>query len=205
MLVKIMFKKVVVLSPHTDDGELGAGGTIAKLTEKNISVDMIAFSWCDEENNIKAVKKAADILSINKLEILEFKRRIFPRQRQDILQVLYDYNKDQKPDLVLTPTTTDLHQDHSVVTQEAMRAFKSSSILGYEMPWNNIQITTNSFIPLEENHVQRKISALQSYNTQLDRYYFNEEYFRSILRMRGTQIQSKYAEAFEVIKFVPKL
>jgi N-acetylglucosamine malate deacetylase 1 len=200
-----MFKKVVVLSPHTDDGELGAGGTIAKLTEKNILVDMIAFSWCDEENNIKAVKKAADILSINKLEILEFKRRIFPRQRQEILQVLYDYNKDHNPDLVLSPTTTDLHQDHSVVTQEAMRAFKSSSILGYEMPWNNIQITTNSFIPLEEIHVQRKISALKSYSTQLDRYYFNEEYFRSILRMRGTQIQSKYAEAFEVIKFVPNL
>ena len=200
-----MFNHVLVLSPHTDDAELGAGGTIAKLTEKNITVHMIAFSWCNEEDNKKAVNTAAEILSIKKLHLLDFNRRTFPKQRQDILQVLYDYNQQYCPDLVLTPMTTDLHQDHGVVTQEAMRAFKSSTLLGYEMPWNNIQITTNSFIPLEENHVKQKIVALKSYTTQLGRYYFNEEYFRSILQMRGTQIQTKYAEAFEVIKFVPKL
>jgi LmbE family N-acetylglucosaminyl deacetylase len=166
---------------------------------------MIAFSWCDEDKNIVAVKKAAEILLINNLEILDFPRRIFPKQRQEILQVLYDYNQKNNPDLILTPTTTDLHQDHSVITNEAMRAFKSSSILGYEMPWNNIQITTNSFIPLSEEHVNKKMSALHQYDTQSNRFYFDEEYFRSILRMRGTQIQSKYAEAFEVIKFVPNL
>ncbi len=200
-----MYDRVLVLSPHTDDAELGAGGTIAKLTTKNITVHMIAFSWCDEEANKKAVKNAVNVLSIERLELLHFKRRIFPKQRQEILQVLYDYNQEHKPDLVLTPTTTDLHQDHSTVTQEAMRAFKSSTILGYEMPWNNIQITTNSFIPLEEKHVKQKINALKKYDTQLDKYYFDEEYFRSILRMRGTQIQTKYAEAFEVIKYVPNL
>jgi len=200
-----MFKNVLVLSPHTDDAEIGAGGTISKLTKKNINVNMIAFSWCDEKENIESVKKAAKTLSIKNLKILDFKRRIFPKQRQEILQVLYDYNQENQPDLVLAPTTTDLHQDHNTITQEAMRAFKSSTILGYEMPWNNIQITTNSFIPLEEKHVKQKISALKSYKTQLHRYYFDEEYLRSILRMRGTQIQTKYAEAFEVIKFVPDL
>jgi len=199
-----MFNQVLALSPHTDDVELGAGGTIAKLTENGIKVSMISFSWCGEEENKKAVKTASEILSIKKLELFDFKRRTFPEQRQEILQVLYDYNQQYKPDLVLTPTTTDLHQDHSTVTQEAMRAFKSSTILGYEMPWNNIQIITNSFISIKEKHVQQKIKALNSYKTQIGRYYFNEEYFRSILRMRGTQIQKKYAEAFEVIKFVPK-
>lgn len=200
-----MYNHILVLSPHTDDAELGAGGTIAKLKDKDTTIHMIAFSWCDEEDNKKSVRNAVDILSIDKLQLLDFKRRIFPKQRQEILQVLYDYNQKYHPDLVLTPTTTDLHQDHITVTREAMRAFKASTILGYEMPWNNIQITTNSFIPLNEKHVQKKITALKSYNTQLNRYYFNEEYFRSILRMRGTQIQTKYAEAFEVIKFVPDL
>ena len=89
-----MFDHILVLSPHTDDAEIGAGGTIAKLTGKNITIHMIAFSWCDEEDNIKAVKKAARILSIKKLKILDFKRRIFPEQRQEILQVLYDYNQE---------------------------------------------------------------------------------------------------------------
>jgi LmbE family N-acetylglucosaminyl deacetylase len=200
-----MFTHVLILSPHTDDAEIGAGGTIAKLSEKKITLHMIAFSWCDEEDNKKAVEKAAKILSIKKPEILDFTRRNFPKQRQEILQVLYDYNQQHQPDLVLTPMTTDLHQDHSTITQETMRAFKSSTILGYEMPWNNIQITTNSFIPLEETHVQKKINALNCYDSQKNRYYFTEEYFRSILQMRGTQIQTKYAEAFEVIKFVPNL
>ncbi len=199
-----MFTKVLALSPHTDDVELGAGGTIAKLHDKNAIVHMVAFSWCKEEENKKSIKKAAKILSVKKLELLDFQRRTFPKYRQEILQFLYDYNQKFKPDLVLTPATTDLHQDHSTVTKEAMRAFKASTILGYEMPWNNIQITTNSFIPLEEKHVKEKINALKSYTTQLGRYYFNEEYFQSILRMRGTQIQTKYAEAFEVIKFVPR-
>ena len=200
-----MFKNVLVLSPHTDDAELGAGGTIAKLAEKKSDITLFAFSWCDSQENIKAVKKATKILDINKLKIFDFKRRYFPQKRQEILQILYDYNKQNNPDLVLTPSTNDLHQDHITVTQEAMRAFKKSTILGYEMPWNNIQMTTNSFIPLEEKHVKKKIESLTLYTTQENRYYFSEEYFRSILKMRGTQIQSEYAETFEVIKFVPKI
>ena len=202
-----MFKNVLVLSPHTDDAEIGAGGTIAHLVEKGYNVEMFAFSWCENKDNISSVKEASKILGIkeNNLKIFEFERRRFPRQRQEILQILYDHNRENGIDLVLTPTTTDLHQDHSVVTMEAMRAFKRTTILGYELPWNNIQITTSSFFPLEERHVEKKIKALQCYKSQVGRYYFTEDYFRSIVKMRGTQIQTKYAEAFEVIKFVPKL
>ena len=200
-----MFEKVLALSPHTDDVELGAGGSIAKLVEKGCQVNMFVFSWCDNEQNIEAVKKASKILGISNLKICDFERRRFPYQRQEILQILYDYNLENEVDLVLTPATTDLHQDHAVATIEAMRAFKHSTVLGYEIPWNNIQMTTNSFIPLEERHVKKKIKALQCYHTQKDKYYFTEDYFRSILKTRGMQIQTKYAEAFEVIKFVPRL
>jgi LmbE family N-acetylglucosaminyl deacetylase len=198
-----MFRNVLILSPHTDDAELGAGGTIAKLMEKRCNLELFAMSWCDSEENITAVKHASEILGIEKLEIFDFQRRCFPKHRQEILQLFYDYNKSHEVDLVLVPATTDLHQDHSVVTHEAMRAFKQSTILGYEMPWNNIQITTNSFIPLSEGNVTKKIEALKVYTTQKNRHYFTEDYFRSILKMRGTQIQVDYAEAFEVIKFVP--
>lgn len=200
-----MFEKILALSPHTDDVELGAGGTIAKLVEKCCQVNMFVFSWCDSKQNIETVEKASKILGITDLKIFDFERRRFPQQRQEILQILYDYNQMNEVDLVLTPATTDLHQDHGVVTNEAMRAFKQSTILGYEMPWNNIQMTTNSFIPLEEQHVKKKIEALQCYSTQKGKYYFTEDYFLSTLKMRGTQIQAKYAEAFEVIKFVPRL
>jgi LmbE family N-acetylglucosaminyl deacetylase len=198
-----MFKNALILSPHTDDAEIGAGGTISRLAEKKCKITMMAFSWCDKKENIKAVKKASEILGISDLKIFDFERRIFPKNRQKILQILYDYNKNNEIDLVIIPSTTDLNQDHGVVTKEAMRAFKTNTILGYEMPWNNIQMTTNSFVPLEEKHINKKIEALECYSTQKDRYYFSEEYFKSILLTRGIQIQTNYAEAFEVIKFVP--
>lgn len=200
-----MFKKALVLSPHTDDAELGAGGTIANLAEKGCETSLFVFSWCENKKNIKACKEACEILGIDKIEIFDIERRHFPEQRQDILQIMYDYNIENKIDLVLTPTTTDLHQDHITVTKEAMRAFKGSTILGYEIPWNNIQITTNCFIPLQKKYVDKKIQALNCYETQKDRHYFDDQYFESILKMRGTQIQTKYAEAFEVIKYVPML
>lgn len=199
-----MFNHVLALSPHTDDAELGCGGTIAKLTEIGCKVTFFAFSWCDNKRLIDEVKNATEVLKVNNLEIFNFPRRNFPEKRQEILQILYDYDKKNNVDLVFTPATTDLHQDHATITQEAMRAFKKSSILGYEMPWNNIQFTTNCFIPLQEQHVQIKIKALECYHTEEKRHYFEEDYFRSILKTRGTQIREKYAEAFEVIKYVPK-
>lgn len=200
-----MFKNILALSPHTDDAELGAGGSITKLIDNGAHVHMMAFSWCEHKQNIESLHQSAEILGIQDVTLHDFPRRIFPEKRQDILQILYDYNKNNpKIDLVFVPSTTDLNQDHQVIAQEAMRAFKTT-ILGYEMPWNNIQFTTNSFIPLEEKHVNTKIQALDKYNTQKNRYYFTEDYFRSILRTRGTQIQKHYAEAFEVIRFVPKI
>ena len=196
---------ILMLSPHTDDAELGAGGSIAKFVEKGYHVEMMAFSWCDNEKLIDEVKRSAGILGVHDLKIHDFERRRFPELRQEILQVLFDYNQQNEVDIIFTPATTDLHQDHNTVTMEAMRAFKRSTILGYEIPWDNIQLTTNSFIPLSEPHVERKIEALNCYETQRSRYYFDEDYLRSILKMRGTQIQERYAEAFEVIRYVPRI
>ena len=95
-----MFEKVLALRPHTDDVELGAGGTIAKLVEKGSQVNMFVFSWWDSKQNIETVKKASKILGITDIKIFDFERRRFPQQRQEILQILYDYNQKNKVDLV---------------------------------------------------------------------------------------------------------
>ncbi len=96
-----------------------------------------------------------------------------------------------------------MHQDHQVITNEALRAFKQSTILGYEMPWNNILFRANCFIALREKDVEKKLQALRCYKTQIGRRnYFEEDFLRGILRTRGTHIKAKYAEAFEVIKLV---
>ena len=102
----------------------------------------------------------------------------------------------------LLEETNDIHQDHEVVAREGLRAFKKQTILGYEEPWNNIVFETRFFIPLEERHVDKKVEALGCYETQLARSYLDESFIRSLARTRGTQLESTWAEAFEVLRMV---
>ena len=83
-----------------------------------------------------------------------------------------------------------------------MRAFKNSSILGYELPWNHIIFNENCYISLTEEHVEKKLLALSHYKTQETRHYFDMDYLRGLMRSRGVHIKTKFAESFEVIKLV---
>ena len=194
-------KKALILSPHTDDAELGCGGTIAKMVEEGWKVHVIYFSAVSDRypNLVEEAANSGKILGITH-EILNFQTRFFPRDRQDILQALYDHSRKIEYDLVFTPTTTDIHQDHDVVTSEAKRAFRKSTLLGYELPWNNLEVSLNCFISLEERHIKKKISALECYDSQKHNPYFNERFFRSVVKMRGIQLAHEYAEGFETIK-----
>ena len=196
-----IFKRILVLSPHTDDGELGTGATIARFIEEGAHVCYIAFSAPGSDLSNEC-KNALKILNVNDYIILDFPRRHFPERRQEILQFLYEYNMKNEIDLVLTPSQMDLHQDHQTVTNEALRVFKHSTILGYELAWNHIVFKENCFIALDERHVQKKLTALSCYKTQKDKIYFNKDYLKCLIRSRGVQIGEKYAEAYEVIKLV---
>ena len=198
---KTFFQNVLVLSPHTDDGELAAGGTIARFVQEGSNVTYIALSAPRPELH-EECRECLEVLGVDDYSILDFPRRIFPEKRQEILQYIYDYNAENDVDLVLTPSTQDLHQDHQTVTREAMRAFKNSSILGYELPWNHIVFNENCYISLDEEHVEKKLLALSKYKTQETRHYFDMDYLRGLMRSRGVHIKSKFAESFEVIKLV---
>ena len=194
-------KRALVLSPHTDDAELGCGGTIAKMVEDGWKIHAIYFSAVSDRypDLIDEAANSGHILGMTH-EVLEFHTRYFPRDRQEILQALYDHAKANRYDIVFTPTTTDIHQDHGVVTSEAKRAFRDCTLLGYELPWNNLTVSLNCFIPLKERHVKKKIQSLDCYSSQKHNSYFNEKFFRSVVKMRGIQLSCPYAEGFETIK-----
>jgi LmbE family N-acetylglucosaminyl deacetylase len=194
-------KRALILSPHTDDAELGCGGTISKMVEDGWNVHVIYFSAVGDRypNLVAEAANSGKILGVSH-EILDFETRFFPRDRQAILQALYDHSRKKSYDIVFTPTTTDIHQDHGVVTSEAKRAFRNCTLLGYELPWNNLEVNLNCFIPLEERHVKKKILALECYDSQKHNPYFNEKFFRSVVKMRGIQLARDYAEGFETIK-----
>ena len=207
-------KKLLIISPHTDDAELGCGGSIAKMISEGKEVFYAALSSCEKsvpegyEKDIlkKEVKKATKILGIEEKNLLlyNFDVREFPKYRQEILDTLIEIREKIKPNMVFTPSSFDTHQDHQTVRQETLRAFKMCSILGYEQPWNNITFNTHAFVPLNEEHIKKKIDALRCYETQKYRAYLNENFIRGLAQTRGTQIEEKYAEAFEVIRWVIK-
>ena len=211
-MAKLSFNRVLVLSPHTDDGEFGCGATISKFLSEGIELYYAAFSLAEESvppnypKDIlsKEVKKATSELGIDKNNLMLYKYpvRRFAENRQDILENLVQLNKEIDPDLVFMPCLEDLHQDHSTIAKEGLRAFKMKSILGYEIPWNNINFTTQSFIVFDKTHLVRKLNALSCYESQKHRYYASKDFITSLARTRGTQIGVKYAEVFEVIRWI---
>ncbi len=205
-------RKILVLAPHTDDGEFGCGGTIAKFIKEGHDVYYAAFSACQQsvlpqfpsDILITEVKEATNILGVkpSNLILFNYDVRTFGYHRQEILDDLIKLREDIKPDLIFIPTITDVHQDHHTIAEEAMRAFKFNSILSYELPWNNFSFTTSSFVHLDEEYIKTKVLALKAYQSQAHRPYSDEDFVRSLARIRGVQIGIKYAEAFEVVRWI---
>ena len=120
--------------------------------------------------------------------------------RQQVLEDLIALRKTSKFDLVLTPSLYDIHQDHSTIAQESLRAFKNTTILGYELIWNNLAFDTKCFVKLKLEHVKAKQHALDQYASQGKRDYLSEEFTLALAKTRGVQVGAKYAECFEVIR-----
>jgi len=205
-------KKILILAPHTDDGELGCGGSIARFIEEKREVYYAAFSTAEEsvEPDMPKdileieVKKATAKLGINKNNLFIFRNEVRKLNyiRQEILEELINLKREIDPDIIFMPSINDIHQDHSTVSREGLRAFKDRTILGYELIWNNITFNTTAFITLELKHVQAKANALQEYKSQSKRAYMSKEFIFSLAKSRGVQIDQEYAECFEVIRWV---
>lgn len=203
---------ILVLAPHTDDGELGCGATINKFIKAGKDVYYLAFSLCEESvpegfpedilgHEVKKATKELGIPSSN-LIIKNYRVRHFPSKRQEILEDLVKLNKQIKPDLIFSPSSFDVHQDHNTIFEEARRAFKNSSLLGYEFMWNNFSFGSTLFSVVNEDEIIAKIKALDEYKSQARRFYAKDKLIKGLANYRGLQISVEYAEAFEVIRWI---
>ena len=125
-----------------------------------------------------------------------------PERRQEILELLIAVWEEWTPDAVFMPSLRDIHQDHQVIAAEGLRAFKRTTVLGYEIPWNNFNFDHQAYVGLEERHVEQKVAALARYASQQHRNYANPEYIRSLARTHGINVNREYAEVFEVYRIV---
>lgn len=206
------FKNVLVLAPHTDDGEFGCGGTMARLIENGVKVTYAAFSTAAKsvpegfpKDVLKhEVRAATGVLGIPAadLRVYDFEVRTFPTVRQDILEEMIVLQQELDPDCVLLPALIDLHQDHKTIAEEGLRAFKRTTVMAYEIPWNNLNFEQQAYVRLEERHIQKKVDALACYASQGHRNYLNEDYIRNVAFTRGINIGCELAEVFEVYRWI---
>lgn len=209
-----MQKRILVLAPHTDDGELGCGATIANLIKKGAEIYYLAFSSCQESLPLdfpddtleKELMSATNKLGIKQenVKILDFKVRYFERDRQKILETMVDIGKKINPDIVFSPSVHDIHQDHVTIASECLRAFKKKTIFQYEVPWNNYTFDNQAFYCVDEDDVNVKINAIACYKSQINRDYTKPDYIRAQLLTHGVQIGERYAEVFEVPHIIIK-
>lgn len=202
---------VLVLAPHPDDAEFGLGGTISKLLDMGKEIHIAVFSDCEKstpagfENGtiVKELYKSCASLGIKKefIHLMDFSVRDFPAFRQEILEKLIELRNELNPDLVFFPCSSDIHQDHQTIHNEGVRAFKYSCLLGYEMPWNNFRYDSYVFVSLDQKHLDKKIAALNLYETQKERSYSSADFVTSLARLRGGQMKKEYAESFELIRY----
>lgn len=211
--MRVAFKKALILSPHTDDAVIGAGGLIQKLAKDGCHIVHMVFSVCDDTligtkypkgQIAEEDRKAVTLLGATEIIHHDFENKHLHKSRQEILDAIYPYRNDSDLELVVASYTGDIHQDHRTVAEEAVRAFgrNHATLLQYQIMGTCKDFDPNLFIPLTREEADKKIEALSLYKTQFELRdgWFNLENFRSQLRVDGVNTNSEFAEAFVQFK-----
>jgi LmbE family N-acetylglucosaminyl deacetylase len=201
---------VLCLGAHSDDIEIGCGGTILTLLKK---VPKARFYWVvfsGDEKRTKEAYQSADVflkdVKEKVIEVRDFRESYFPFVGATIKDHFEKLKKKFSPDLVFTHYANDAHQDHRLICNLTWNTFRDHFILEYEIPKYDGDLgIPNLYVHLDESIVQRKIDCICScFQTQKEKPWFTEENFKSIMRIRGTESNSpsRYAEAFHCRKIV---
>lgn len=203
--------RVLALGGHTDDIELGCGATLSRFRRQGAEVAVAAFSRAElsrpkgtpEDILEQEFRSAMTQLGVNddQVHCFRYPVRTMAAHRQEILDALIRLRREVDPDLVITMSQHDTHQDHEVISAESVRAFRSRGLIAYQSPWNQRQTATPLFIEVTPDDFRMKMQMLQEYRTQteLGRPYMRQEYVEASLRFYGQQAGLDMAEAFEIL------
>jgi len=194
-------RNVLVIGCHPDDIEIGCGGTILSLTHSHpdLAITWVVLSASGLRAD-EARASASDFLTqagSTDIRLHEFRDGFLPYEGAAVKD-LFESLKSVEPDVVLTHARFDLHQDHRFACELVWNTFRDHLILEYEIPKYDGDLgTPNVFVPLEEAVVNEKVRLLRAhYATQSEKHWFEEELFRGLMRIRGMESATRYAEAF---------
>ena len=193
--------KVLCLGAHSDDIEIGCGATVLKLSEAM----PVEFSWVvfsSGEVRGKEAKKSAELFlekAISKEVIVkDFRNGFFPYIAVEIKEYFESLKSTIHPDLIFTHCNKDLHQDHRLISELTWNTFRNHWILEFEIPkYDGDFGTPNIFFEIDEQIARRKANyIIESFPSQKSKHWFTADTFLSLLRLRGVESASPFAEAF---------
>lgn len=196
--------RILCLGAHSDDIEIGCGGTILKLVEAREDLDIRWVVFSGTANRaVEASRSAEAVLkrvSHKKILIESFRDGFFPFVGGQIKEYFESIKTDFEPDLIFTHFRDDLHQDHRLISQLTWNTFRSHFILEYEIPkYDGDMRSPNAYVTLSESTCRRKVAALvKHFGSQRPKHWFSEDLFVGLLRIRGMECSSPtgYAEGF---------
>jgi len=200
-------KRLLFIGAHPDDIELGCGAFLHKVLPYS-EVLCVTLSDNQKNPNLKNVIEehlaSFSVLGVPTSQIIieKFETRKFPDRRQDVLEYLLKLRKDFKPDMVFVHTKSDIHQDHNVVTEEALRAYRGTTVLGFDVVRSSYGFFPHFLVSVNQADVDAKLAALAEYKTYLDKYYFDPALLRATMIRHGALAETPYAEGFDILRIV---
>lgn len=193
---------VLAIGAHSDDIEIGAGGTILQWIADGVQLDI---TWCalsaigpragEARASAEAFLQGAATIDIR---LAEFRDGYFPAERTAVKDWIETLKAAPTPDVILTHQRDDAHQDHRLLCELAWNTFRDHLILEFEIPkWDGDLGRPNVYMPISEDVLARKIALLnRHFGTQRSKAWFDDETFRGLARLRGVECRQRYAEAF---------
>ena len=200
-------KKVCFIGAHPDDIELGCGALIANIGDK---ADILCVTLSDNQKNpdlknlLQEHKASMAVLGVtgDRDIVKDFETRRFPQVRQEILETFLDIKKTFKPEIVFVHTKNDIHQDHATITDEALRAFRGITVLGFDVLRSSYGFFPHFLFEVTEKDVEKKLAALAEYKTYANRYYFDSQITRATMIRHGALAERPFAEGFDLLRVV---
>ncbi len=198
---------VLCIGAHPDDIELGCGALIADIVDQT---NVVCVTLSDNKKNpllkdlVKEHDNSMSILGVKPENAIlhDFTTRRFQAARQEILEVMVGLKKRYHPEVVLVHTARDIHQDHKTITEEALRAFRGTTVLGFDVLRSSYGFFPDFLIEVSEEAVKTKIRALKAYKTYSDKYYFDESIIHATAIRHGALAERPFAEGFDILRIV---
>ena len=204
---------VLALGAHSDDIEIGCGGTLLSLAElrPELQVTWAVLSATGERADEARAGAEAFAGSVSSLNVIveDFRDKYLAHEGEQLRDFFEQLRSEVNPDIILTHRRGDSHQDHRFVCELTWNTFRNNLILEYEIPkYDGDLLSPNLFVPITEEVAQRKVDAIMStFVTQRTRHWFTEDLFMAMMRLRGMEANSptRFAEAFTCRKAVLEL